>query len=219
MTLALVLAAVAAVAWYISQRRRPGAGSSATARARELRTPLVRLADLIGIETVRGRQAGQFAAGAEGERRTGRMLAVLRVSGWTVLHDLALPASRANVDHLVVSPRGVAVVVDSKRWDARFRVRVVGARLLHGNCDVTGRLRGLRHESETVARVLGAPVVSLVVMHGAPVAGGALIFDGVRIVSAESAVSVLRGIARRHHGHGRDLGRRAARLLKPYQSR
>ncbi|WP_019548585.1 nuclease-related domain-containing protein [Streptomyces sulphureus] len=212
----ILLAAV--LVWLVWGRGlRPGrAGRSAAARARQLRTPLVRLAELAGVSTVRGRQAAQFAAGAEGERRTGRLLAVLRPLGWTVLHDLALPTGRANVDHLVVSPRGVAIVVDSKRWNARYRVRAVGGRLLHGDVDVTDRLRGLRHETATVARVLDAPVISTVVMHGAPVDGGALIFDGIRIVPADSAVPVLRGIARRHRGHGRDLGRRAARALKPY---
>ncbi|MFD8774525.1 NERD domain-containing protein [Streptomyces sp. NPDC059916] len=178
------------------------------------------LADLAGVQTVRGRQAAQFAAGARGERRTGRLLGVLRLLGWTVLHDLALPTGRANVDHLVVSFWGVVVVVDSKQWDARFAVRAVGGRLLHGDRDVTDRLRGLRHETDTVSRVLGVPVIPLVVMHGAPVDGGALIFDGIRIVTAQSAVPVLRGIARRHrhrHRHrGHGLGRRARLALKPY---
>ncbi|QKW06983.1 NERD domain-containing protein [Streptomyces sp. NA04227] len=219
MSIGTLLLAAAVFAWLVWGSRPGRAGRSAAARARQLRTPLVRLAELVGIQTVRGRQAAQaaqFAAGAEGERRTGRLLAVLRPLGWTVLHDLALPTGRANVDHLVVSPRGVAIAVDTKRWDARCRVRIVRGRLLHGDLDVTDRLRGLRHETATVSRVLGVPVISLVVMHGAPVDGGELIFDGIRIVPADSAVPVLRSIARRHRGHGRDLGSRAARALKPY---
>ncbi|MCX5326333.1 nuclease-related domain-containing protein [Streptomyces sp. NBC_00120] len=211
-----ILLAAAVLAWLVWGRRPGSAGRSAAAHARQLRTPLVRLAELAGVQTVRGRQAAQFAAGAEGERRTGRLLGVLRLFGWTVLHDLALPTGRANVDHLVVSFWGVVIVVDSKRWDARYRVRAVGGRLLHGDRDVTDRLRGLRHEAETVSRVLGVPVFSLVVMHDAPVDGGALIFDGIRIVPAQSAVAVLRGIARRHCGHGHGLGRRARLALKPY---
>ncbi|WP_432001579.1 nuclease-related domain-containing protein [Streptomyces sioyaensis] len=215
MSIGTFLLVAAVLAWLVWGRRPSRAGRSAAARARQLRTPLVRLAELAGVQTVRGRQAAQFAAGAVGERRTGRLLFILRLLGWTVLHDLALPTGRANVDHLVVSPRGVAVVVDSKLWDGRC-VRAVGGRLLHGDLDVTDRLRGLRHEAETVSRVLGVPVISLVVMHGASVDGGALIFHGIRIVPAQSAVPVLRGIARRHRGYGYDLGRRAARALKPY---
>jgi hypothetical protein len=36
--------------------------------------------------------------GAEGERRTARLLSPLERHGWAVLHDLAVPASRANID-------------------------------------------------------------------------------------------------------------------------
>src|SRR5512132_4412226 len=36
--------------------------------------------------------------GANGEQRTARLLAPLERHGWVVLHDLAVPGSRANVD-------------------------------------------------------------------------------------------------------------------------
>jgi hypothetical protein len=36
--------------------------------------------------------------GATGERRTARLLAPLERRGWVVLHDLAIPGSRANID-------------------------------------------------------------------------------------------------------------------------
>jgi len=36
--------------------------------------------------------------GAAGERRTARLLGSLERQGWMVLHDLALPGSRANID-------------------------------------------------------------------------------------------------------------------------
>jgi len=37
---------------------------------------------------------------AAGERRTARLLDPLERYGWAVLHDLAVPGSRANIDHL-----------------------------------------------------------------------------------------------------------------------
>jgi hypothetical protein len=37
--------------------------------------------------------------GAAGERRTARLLAALERHGWAVLHDLAAPGSRANLNH------------------------------------------------------------------------------------------------------------------------
>jgi hypothetical protein len=53
--------------------------------------------------------------GAAGERRTARLLDPLERQGWAVLHDLALPDSRANLDHLVIGPGGV-FVIDSKQY-------------------------------------------------------------------------------------------------------
>lgn len=216
MTLALVLVAAAAGAWYVQARRRPGAGASAAARARRLRTPLVRLAELAGISTARGRQATKWAQGAKGERATAALLEVLARQGWTVLHDRALPHGRANVDHLAISPGGLVFVVDSKQWDRRFRVRAVRGRLLHGTRDVTARLDGLRHEAATVARVLGAPVLPVVAMHGAPVEGGELLVDGIRILPASRLAPMLRALARRRAAAGPHPGPRAATLLPPY---
>jgi Nuclease-related domain len=52
--------------------------------------------------------------GAAGERRTARLLGSLERQGWVVLHDLAVPGSRANIDHLVIGLSGV-FVIDSKQ--------------------------------------------------------------------------------------------------------
>ncbi|WP_433916933.1 nuclease-related domain-containing protein [Streptomyces sp. NBC_01744] len=214
MTLAHVVVVAVAVAWYLQRlRRRPGAGSSAAARARRLRSPLVRLADLVGIQTGRGRQANQWAAGAVGEEATAARLKSLARAGWTVLHDRALPTGNANVDHLLVSPGGVVIVLESKKWSARWPLKVESGRLMHGNRDVTRRLNGIRHEARTVARVLGCPVISLVSMEGAPLVGGELVLDGIRIVPADRTVPVLRSLARRHRAVGEHPGQRATHLF------
>jgi hypothetical protein len=42
--------------------------------------------------------ASAWRRGAAGERRTARLLAALERNGWVVLHDLAGPGSRANLD-------------------------------------------------------------------------------------------------------------------------
>jgi hypothetical protein len=44
--------------------------------------------------------------GAAGERRTARLLGPLERQGWAVLHDLAVPGSPANLDHLAIGPGG-----------------------------------------------------------------------------------------------------------------
>ncbi|MGH8903506.1 MAG: nuclease-related domain-containing protein [Egibacteraceae bacterium] len=57
--------------------------------------------------------------GAAGERATGRALRKFERAGWVVLHDRAIPGSKANLDRLVVGPAGV-FVIDSKRWRGRI---------------------------------------------------------------------------------------------------
>ena len=59
--------------------------------------------------------------GAAGERRTARLLGPLERHGWAVLHDLAVPGSRANIDHLVIGPGGV-FVIDSKQYRGRLEL-------------------------------------------------------------------------------------------------
>jgi Nuclease-related domain len=55
-------------------------------------------------------EAVAWRRGAAGERRTARLLGQLERHGWAVLHDLALPGSRANLDHLAIGPGGVFVI-------------------------------------------------------------------------------------------------------------
>jgi hypothetical protein len=43
-------------------------------------------------------EAVAWRRGAAGQRRTARFLVLLERYGWVVLHDLAIPGSRANID-------------------------------------------------------------------------------------------------------------------------
>jgi hypothetical protein len=61
--------------------------------------------------------------GSAGERRTAQLLGPLEQHGWAVLHDLAVPGSWANIDHLVIGPGGV-FVIDSKQHRGRLGARV-----------------------------------------------------------------------------------------------
>ncbi|MEU1275307.1 nuclease-related domain-containing protein [Streptomyces sp. NPDC005799] len=198
-------------------RIRPGrAGASAAARARQLRTPAVRIAEAFGIPTQAGALAARSEAGAEGERRTAARLAPLALYGWRVLHDRALPRGNANIDHLAVSPRGVVMVLDTKRWSARWPVAVRAGRLLHGGRDVTDRLDGLQHEAATVAATLGVPVIPVVVMDGPALRGEPLELDGIHVIPAEYACNRLRTLAAAHRGYGRRIADQANRLFPPY---
>lgn len=103
---------------------------------------------------------GAWSRGAEGERRLGRQLDDLRSRDVRVLHDRAIPRSRANIDHLVISPTGV-YVVDSKRYRGRIEHRAAGTifrpgpdRLFVGQRDRSRLVSGMARQVETVRSVL-----------------------------------------------------------------
>jgi hypothetical protein len=133
--------------------------------------------------------------GATGERRTARLLDPLERHGWAVLHDLAVPGSRANVDHLVIGPGGV-FVIDSKQYRGRLQVDPSG-RLWHGRYPLTPMLQAVSFEADQAAVVLpdpGLAVVPIVAVHGAHVPWGKVVTDGVPVVTARRLPSMLRAL-------------------------
>ncbi len=212
-------------------RRRPqhGAGASAHAHARHLRTrPRNLIAAAVGITTKEHRLANRYEAGAEGERHTAALLAPLSRRGSTILHDLALPTGQENVDHLVISPTGIVFLPDSKQWSRCYPLAVRDGRLWHGRQDVTGRLSGLAHGARTVSAVLGVSAMPIVVVRGAPLYGAdgrpttdlALAVDGLPIwvVPADRIMSVLRSIdpSTTRTPAARNLATRARRHFPPH---
>jgi hypothetical protein len=131
--------------------------------------------------------------GAAGERRTARLLAPLERHGWAVLHDLAVPGSRANFDHLVIGPGGV-FMIDSKRYRGRLQFDPSG-RLWHGRYPVAPTLQAVSSEADQAALVLTDPDVVLVpimAVHGAQVPWGKVVVNGVPVVTARRLPSMLR---------------------------
>jgi hypothetical protein len=137
--------------------------------------------------------ATAWRRGAAGERRTARLLAALERQGWVVLHDLAVPGSQANLDHLAIGPGGV-FVIDSKQYRGRLQLDPAG-RLWHGRYPLAPALRAVSFEADQAARVLpdpGVAVVPIVAVHGAQVPLGKVVMDGVPVVSARMLPSMLR---------------------------
>jgi hypothetical protein len=132
--------------------------------------------------------------GAAGERRTARLLDPLQRHGWAVLHDLALPGSRANLDHLVIGPGGV-FVVDSKQYRGRLQLDPTG-RLWHGRYPLAPTLRAVSFEADQAAQILADPqvMVPIVAVHGAQVPWGMVVIDGVRVVAARRLPSMLHAL-------------------------
>jgi hypothetical protein len=131
--------------------------------------------------------------GAAGERRTGRLLGPLERHGWAVLHDLAIPGSRANLDHLVIGPGGV-FVVDSKQYRGRLQLDGSG-QLWHGRYPLAPTLRAVSFEADRTALVLTDPdvvVVPVVAVYGAQVPWGKVVMQGVPVVAARRLPSMLR---------------------------
>jgi len=130
--------------------------------------------------------------GAAGERRTARRLAALERHGWAVLHDLAVPRSQANIDHLVIGPGGV-FVIDSRQYRGRLQLDAFG-KLWHGRYPLTAVLRAVSFEADRAAQVLpdpGVAVVPIMVVHGARVPWGKVVMDGVPVVPARRLPSML----------------------------
>jgi Nuclease-related domain len=144
-------------------------------------------------------QARTWQCGAHGERRTARLLDRLTRDGYVVFHDLAVPGSPANVDHLVIGPSSV-FVIDSKQWTGSVHQSVDGL-AWHNHYRLDRTLETVRWEADTVGRLLGTRATALLCVHGAHVHGGGLHAQGVAIVPAH----LLRGAL----GHDRGLsGRR-----------
>src|SRR5215208_7135838 len=130
--------------------------------------------------------------GRRGERRTARLLAPLERHGWEALHDLAVPGSRANLDHLVIGPGGV-FVIDSKQYRGRLQLDPSG-RLWHGRYPLAPTLQAVSFEADRAAQVLTDPdvvVVPIVAVHGAQVPWGKVVTGGVPVVTARRLPGML----------------------------
>jgi Nuclease-related domain len=132
--------------------------------------------------------------GAMGERHTARLLDPLERQGWVVLHDLAVPGSAANIDHLAIGPGGV-FVIDSKQYRGRLQLDPSG-RLWHGRYPLTAVVRAVSFEADRAAQVLADPqvVVPIVAVHRAQVPWGKVAVEGVPVVSTRRLPRMLRAL-------------------------
>jgi Nuclease-related domain len=133
--------------------------------------------------------------GAAGERRTARLLGPLERRGWAVLHDLAIPGSPANIDHLVIGPGGV-VVIDTKQYRGRLWLDPDGL-LWHGRHLLLTTLRKVRWAADQADEILGVAdvqIVAIMAVHGANVPWGQLTADGVIVAPARRVPDLLQAL-------------------------
>ncbi|MCL8026380.1 nuclease-related domain-containing protein [Nocardioides bruguierae] len=134
-----------------------------------------------------------WSIGAAGEERLGARLDALDPAAVRVLHDRRVPRTRANIDHVAVTPTGV-VVIDAKRYQGRRpSLRVEGGllrprveSLLVGNRDRTPLVEGVQRQVEVVRGVVGedVPVTGVLCFVDAewPLIGGSFTVRGVDVV-------------------------------------
>jgi hypothetical protein len=122
--------------------------------------------------------------GARGERATARRLRRLERHGYVVLHDLQVPGSHANLDHLAIGPAGV-FIIDSKRYSGRLSLGPDGM-LWYGRYPLAQQLATAVWASLRVAEALQlpleVPIVPLLVIHHAPIPWGGLTVAGVQVI-------------------------------------
>jgi hypothetical protein len=133
--------------------------------------------------------------GAAGERHVARLLEPLVEHGWGVHHDLRVPGSKANIDHVVVGPPGI-FVVDAKHYRGRLRLSHDG-QLWYGRYLLAPALSTTRWEADKLQAVIGAPdvaVTPIVAVWGAAVPWGQVTATGVTVVAARRLPGLLRSL-------------------------
>lgn len=148
-----------------------------------------------------------WRSGASGEAVVGRRLDSLDEHGVIALHDRRIPRTRANIDHLAITPSGV-YVVDAKRYQGkRPTLRVEGGflrprtqKLMVGSSNRTSLVAGVHKQVGLVRDTLATHDLTTVPVHGVlcfvdgdwPLFGGDFTIDGVYVTWPKKLVQRLR---------------------------
>lgn len=129
--------------------------------------------------------------GAVGEERLGARLNAISSAGLAVLHDRRIPGSKANVDHIAITPAAIWVI-DAKRYKGRPELKIEGGilrprveKLLVDRRDCTKLVDGVLKQVDVVRDLVGnVPVVGALCFVEAdwPLIGGAFSTRGVRVL-------------------------------------
>lgn len=153
-----------------------------------------RVATMLAVDDRPRRSTEVWAAGAVGEERVADRLDRLAEVGVVALHDRRIPWTRANIDHIAITPWGVWVV-DAKRYrNKRPDVVIEGGlfgiggtrRLTVGGRRKDELVEGVLRQVAEVRRVLGdaAPVRGALAFVDAdwPLIGGDFVVRDVAVV-------------------------------------
>lgn len=129
--------------------------------------------------------------GAIGEERLGARLDSLATDDIAILHDRRIPGSKANIDHIAITRKGIWVI-DAKRYKGRPEVKIEGGilrprveKLLVGRRDCTKLLDGVLKQVGHVSDLVGdVPVTGALCFVEAdwPLIGGAFATGGIHVL-------------------------------------
>ncbi|WP_231369898.1 nuclease-related domain-containing protein [Arthrobacter sp. 135MFCol5.1] len=115
----------------------------------------------------------------------------MAADGLAVLHDRRIPGSKANIDHIAITPSGIWLI-DAKRYKGRPELRIEGGilrprveKLLVGRRDRTALVDGVLRQLDVVRDLVGdVPVTGALCFIEAdwPLIGGAFSTRGVHVV-------------------------------------
>lgn len=142
-----------------------------------------------------------WSTGAIGEERVAAALDGIASQSIRVLHDRKILRSKANIDHIAVTPGGVWVI-DTKRYkDKRPELRVEGGvirprveKLFVRGSDKTALVEGVLKQVTLVQEVVGeVPVRGVMCFVDAdwPLIGGSFTVRGVEVLWPKKLVKVL----------------------------
>lgn len=176
------------------ERRKAG-------RERRVREAHPRIGGLLHALTDEPQSTTAWNTGAIGEEQLGQRLNELASDRLRVLHDRRVPGSRANIDHLAVTPTGIFVIY-AKRYAGRPRLKVEGGllrprteKLVVGSRGCTKLVDGVLQQVEVVKDQIGGyvPVRAVLCFVGAdwPLIGGSFATRGVMVLWPRKLYPVL----------------------------
>jgi hypothetical protein len=161
-------------------------------REARIREKHPKLGGLILAVTDEPQSTKAWDTGAIGEERLGQKFNELASDTLRVLHDRRIPGTRANIDHIAVTPTGI-YVIDPKPYKGRPTLKIEGGllrprteKLLVGGRDRTRLVDGVRKQLDVVRTIVGddVPVTGVLCFIDAdwPLIGGAFATRGVEVL-------------------------------------
>lgn len=163
------------------------------------------VAAVIDVGFRRPRSLERIKDRAAAEAGTAKALHLYQIrGGGRILHDRVLAGAEAgpfDVEHLVISPRGV-YLIDSKQWHG-FDVRLLGMTLFVNHVDQAEAFAELKAHAAAIGEALGSAaaadeevgvvsVTPVLAVHADNLTGTPRVMDGVIVMRPEQLADVLR---------------------------